>query len=323
MASDGISPIHISMADKYLEEIKKVSIRDLEVFDLFSKNNNVESVSNALGINPKEATIILQGTIKKFTAIIEKTSDKKQEKLLTVSDSDIKSFRDSENILNRLKIIRKICHFTMEQVAEKIDIERQTYSKIENGEIDLNDKYIDRITDFFVNTFKDNLAEFNVDYEDDVSQYDLDEFNQNNINKMLWYHNFLQPLTDFKRKALLKVVSKDREDTLAQLLLYATVINYIYYLIKLREELNKKIKDDRLPFEQELSRKKYYLKKLRVINNEILYAVDLRNFIFSNLQQNKFIDYRNYYFELLFLPRVILNKAMLEKITNIIQELKR
>lgn len=323
LASKYISLICIYMADNYLADIKNVSIRDLEIFELFLKSNNIESISEKLQIDPNKVTINLQGIIKKFTATVERINPEKKEKILTVSNSDVQSFKSSEKILYRLKIIRKIYNLTMEQVAEKIGIERQTYSKIENSEIDLNTKHINRITDFFVSTFKDRLAKFNIDFEDDTSLYDLGEFNQENINKMLWYNNFLQPLTDFKRKALLKVVDKDREDTLAQLMLYAEVVNYIYYIIQQKEELFKKVKDKRLISDKELPQINKDKKKLRILNNEILYAVDLRNFIFSNLQQNKFVDYRNYYFELLFIPRVILNKAILEKITNLIQELKK
>lgn len=315
--------IQCPMTKKYLDEIKTVSIRDLEVFELFLKKGNLKSISSKLDIEPKEASLILLRIIKKFKVAFAKIPINGKEKILTISDSDISSFKDSRLILYRLKIIRKLYNFTMQDIGKKIGIERQTYSKIENGEIDLNDKYIGKIRNFFISIFIDKLVEFTADYNDDISQYELDGSNQVNINKMIWYHNFLQPLSDYEKKVLSKVGKEDNEDILAQLLLYTYVVNHIYYLVRLKADLNKKIKEKALPFKQKLSPSKSHQKKFRLINNEILYANGLREYIFSNLKKKDFILDKEYYSQLLFLPRVTLNNTILNKITNLIKEFKK
>ena len=160
------------MRSNFMQRIKNLSLLEVNLLELYQQNLTLGDISTAENTTPKRTLQILYKSFRNladFSVIY--LAEAVNNKILKITDRDLKSFIDSAKILYRLKVIRKTIGITMAETSDYLDITRQTYAKIEDGEADLTESYIKKITDFingcFVNFFadyKNSLDSLNFEY---------------------------------------------------------------------------------------------------------------------------------------------------------------
>ncbi len=212
-----------------------------------------------------------------------------------------------------LTIIRKALGTTMESIAEFSSIDRQTYSRIENGDAELTNKYILSITKFFKQYVSDYLKNFNQDYYDFVVLSVPEAYSSETFDRKIWFDSYFNLVGPDEREVLLNAASKNIEDINSQVLLYLQLLGYIYKLSEENQLYKRRILKEK---NKETDKLNFQI----TINGALSeYARNIRVFIFKNLEKEDFIPTDYYWYELLFWPRV--DKNLVKGFVHVIEKL--
>lgn len=289
-----------------------ITLTDLKILSDFKDGMNLKKISSTEKINPKDIIISVRRSFRNLTQAVNFKG--KQTGFLLISKSDAQSLYDSSNILYRLKIIRTAMGYSISEFSEKIGISRQTYSLLENGDIELTVKYIDKIIDLFEHGFKKYI-----DYL--IGQYKATNFwssgseDYNNFSDVLSWFEYYEFASDGEKKLLHSKAKLDDQRINIQIILCLRLIAYLPKLAETETEINKKVMSKDLSEKE----KKNLSKSFNVIRNQKNHVTDLRNFIIENFKRKDFKVDDSYLNELLFLPALMLNKKILNNALEMVK----
>lgn len=298
------------MSKNIKHEFKNLSLLDLKILSNLRDGIGMREISSLGKLSPEDVVVSVRRSIKNLTFVAKYISHNgEQKRVLHISKSDEQSLYDSAKILYRLKIIRTAMGFSMSRFAKKIGVTRQTYSLLENGEIKLSAKYIDKIINFFENSFKEYIDYRILEYKA-VNYWSLGSEEYKDFRDVLSYFEYYEFASDNEKELLRNKAKLDDPEINTQIVLCLRLFAYIPKLVETEIEIKEKIMKNNLSEKEKINLSKSF----NVIRNQKSYVTDIRNFVLGNLKRKDFKVDKPYLVELLFLPGVILNKKIINSV---------
>jgi len=294
--------------------LKKLPRIYVSLLDSYCENKKLEEISTSEGIDPNETVVLVRKAIKDISVAISLKEDNQIKKVLAISESDLNTFNETANILYRLKILRKITEVDMEYMADLLEVTRQTYSEYEEGIKTIENKHVEELIIFYEWGYYD-FTQAKVEEYKEWCREEKGICDYKDFSTVLPDCEYYELLSSQEKKVLENASAKRDKDIDGQIVMYLYVLGYLAKLSIEEADKRKILKNKDTPPKDVKKLKK----RIRILRNMKLYAEDLRQFIYSNLNDSNFKVDLYYINELLFLPRLKLNQKILKSITEYIK----